>query len=138
MTDHYAAYSWSSTVLIKKESSNIQHHSDSIHILNCANPSSLQISLRHCLGIFWANIKIYHLQIGRSLNQCLMMNFINGFFTFLERYFSNVNYLPTRWYLDWERKRCGTLVKLAFEVKCQLSTSAMVSWLREKTLLHTS
>ena len=37
---------------------------------------------------------------------------ISGFFTFLERSFSDINCLSTQWYLDWGRKRCSRVVKL--------------------------
>ena len=45
------------------------------------------------------------------------MEIINGFFTILERSFSDINCLPTvtQWYVDWERKRLGGVVKLAFD-----------------------
>ena len=40
---------------------------------------------------------------------------INDFFTFLERSFSDINCLPTKCYLEWERKRCSGVVKLVFD-----------------------
>ena len=39
----------------------------------------------------------------------------NGFFAILGRSFSDSNCLPTQWYLDWERKCCSGVVKLAFD-----------------------
>ena len=35
---------------------------------------------------------------------------INGFYTFLERFFSDFIRLPTQWHLDWKRKRCSAVV----------------------------
>ena len=40
---------------------------------------------------------------------------INGFVTFLEISFSDINCLLTQWYHDWERKRFRGVVKLVFD-----------------------
>ena len=54
--------------------------------------------------------KSIYLCISGKLND----EIINGFFTFLERFFSDTNCLPAQCYLDSERKRCSGVVKLAF------------------------
>ena len=52
--------------------------------------------------------------IGLCISGKLNDEIISGFFTFLERSFSDIDCLPTQWYLDCERKRCSGVVKLAF------------------------
>ena len=55
----------------------------------------------------------------KSIDPCisgkLNDEIINGFFTFLERFFSDRNCLPARCYLNSERKRCSGVVKLALD-----------------------
>ena len=61
--------------------------------------------------------KSIDLYISGKLNDEL----INGIFTFLERSFSDINFLLRHRYLDWERKRCSEVVKLAFDTEDVMS-----------------
>ena len=115
--------------VIKINDGNIQHYSD--NILNSNEFMSTTYTLFHMstsyleyendvlkyvkihiplqrqiqdIRIIWTNINIY---LPQSIDFCiggkLIDEIINGFFAFLERFFSDVNSLPTKWCLDWER-----------------------------------
>ena len=142
-TGHYVAYLKCSTGVIKINDSNIQHYSDSVleskqfisttHTLFCVSTSCLEsenkvlqdyvlrLSLQRqvqdiILGyseptLTFISRKPIDLCISGKLND----EIINDFFTFLERSFSDINCLPTKCYLEWERKRCSGVVKLVFD-----------------------
>ena len=138
-TVHHVAYLKCSTGVIRINDSNIQHYSDSIleskqfmstsHTLFYVSTSCIE-SENEVLQDYVLRL---HLQrkvqdiLGyseptstlSSSNQSIFasVEIINDFFTILERSVSDINCLPTatQWYLDWERKRLGGVVKLAFD-----------------------
>ena len=50
----------------------------------------------------------------------------NDAFTFLQRPFSDINYLPTQLYLDCKRKSCSGVLKLAFDKEGVMSKSLYI------------
>ena len=51
----------------------------------------------------------------KSIDGKLNDEIVSGFFTFLERVFSDANSLPTKWCLDWERKCCSAVVNFIYQ-----------------------